>query len=280
MIPPAVTESFSWIETDAGAALTCLPLQQVARHLFTTRSWPLGSVAAAPRPAAWEDVARALDLEIHRLFRVRQVHGTGIAVVRAGEPIVDGSGMDADIIVTDDPTVGLAVRTADCVPLLMADTRTSAVAAAHAGWRGLALRVPEVTIGALSREFGSRPTDLIAAIGPSIGACCYEVGAEVRSQFQAAGFSAADLLRWFAAEPSESPANRSILGSSYRPRSGRWFFDVRTATRDQLVAQGVPAPRVHDVGLCTASHAEAFCSYRRDGIGAGRLAAAIRRRVV
>jgi YfiH family protein len=144
----------------------------------------------------------------------------------------------------------------------MADRRTGAVAAAHAGWRGLAARVPEVAVQALAREFGSRPADLVAAIGPSISAARYEVGEDVRRHFAASGCSADQLARWFAAGD----------------RPSHWYFDGWRSARDLLEAAGVPAAQIHAAQLCTASHPDALCSYRRDGTRAGRMAGAIRSR--
>ena len=99
----------------------------------------------------WSDVAAALGVAPADLRRVRQVHGSSVVVVRASDPRSPAALSEADIIMTDDPTIGIAIQTADCVPLLMADARTGAVAAAHAGWRGLAAGVPGVAVG------GARP---------------------------------------------------------------------------------------------------------------------------
>jgi len=267
--------SFEMLKAPAGDALVCPALAGCAKHLFTTRHWPLGIGAPEAREQAWTAVAQALDVPTDRLLRIRQVHGAEVLVRRAGRP-VDGSA-EADIVVTDDPDVALTVRTADCVPLLLADARTGSVAAAHAGWRGLLLRVPAVTVGALAREFGSRPDDLVAAIGPSIGPCCYEIGEDVRGQFAAAGFTPSDVSRWFGAEPRPTSANPSFAGLSAHRRPGHSFLDIWSVARDQLVSVGVPSQQIHVAELCTASHPSLFCSYRRDGSGAGRLAAAIRR---
>ena len=275
MILPGPVTSFEWLTTPAGDALVCPAFLESARHVFTTRPWPLGSVSPAARDQAWADVALALDVPPGRLLRVRQVHGAAVVVRKAGGAFDQSA--EADIIVTDQPDVALAVRTADCVPLLVADARTGSVAAAHAGWRGLALRVPSVTVAALGREFGSRPTDLVAAIGPSIGPCCYEIGEDVRRQFVAAGFTPSDLSRWFGAEPKPSPVNPSFGGLSTNRRPGHSFLDIWSVARDQLVAAGVPSHQIHVAELCTASNPAAFCSYRRDGSAAGRLAAAIRK---
>jgi YfiH family protein len=146
----------------------------------------------------------------------------------------------------------VAVRVADCVPLLLADTVTSAVAAVHAGWRGTAAGVAAATVEALRHRFGVKPQDLVVAIGPSIGACCYRVGAEVKEAFAAAG--AARLDRWFAGE----------------------HLDLVAANRDQLAAAGVPEAQIHACGLCTAMHLEVLTSYRAEQEKAGRLAAVIR----
>jgi copper oxidase (laccase) domain-containing protein len=135
-----------------------------------------------------------------------------------------------------------------------------------------------VTVRALTDAFECRPSDLVAAVGPSIGPCCYEVGADVRSRFAESGFAAAELARWFLEERRPSATNPSSSGSGERPRAGHWFLDVWTAARDQLVAAGVPAHQVLTADLCTASHAGMFCSYRRDGIAAGRMATAIKPR--
>src|SRR5205823_11724397 len=114
------------------------------------------------------------------LLRAHQVHGTNVAAHRPGHPVAPPA--DADIIITDDPAAAAAVQTADCVPALLVDTRTGAVAAVHAGWRGLAQRAPQRAVEAMVDAFGTRESKLVAAIGPAIGPCCYEVGGEVREQ--------------------------------------------------------------------------------------------------
>ena len=135
--------------------------------------------------------------------------------------------------------------------------------------------MPIVTIERLAAEFGSRPADLLVAIGPSIGACCYEVGEDVRSRF--AGFETAGVERWFAARPSVWAGNPPVSTLSSLRRSGHWFFDGWQCARDQLTSAGVPSDQVFVAELCTASHGATFCSYRRDGAGAaGRMVGVIR----
>jgi YfiH family protein len=262
----------------AGLALVCRALAPYAPHVFTTRGWTLGSAPDGDRAAGWEEVARVLGVDVAHLARAHQVHGASVVVHRAGEPQrVAETLRQADVIVSDNPALAPAIQAADCVPLLIADRRTGVVAAAHAGWRGMAARVPKVAVQALAREFGSLPADPIAVAGPSIGACCYEVGADVRDAFRRGGFADALLAGWFFATPQPTDRNPSMPGLPDTPRSHHWFFDGWTAARHQLEEAGVPRHQVHIAGLCTASHSQLLCSYRRDGSSAGRLAAAIRR---
>jgi YfiH family protein len=162
--------------------------------------------------------------------------------------------------------------------VLLADRGRGVVAAAHAGWRGLAADGPRAAIDALARTFGTSPADVIAALGPSIGACCYEVGSEVRDRFALAGYPERTLARWFLQRPAVidgNPAMPRVAQGVSRP--DRWYFDGWAVARDQLVAAGVCASQIFGARLCTASHPDLFCSYRRDGAPSGRLAGAIRR---
>jgi purine-nucleoside/S-methyl-5'-thioadenosine phosphorylase / adenosine deaminase len=260
---PKPNDRFDWVQAAAGPALVCRALEAYATNFFTTRPWPLGAASADDRDAGWADVARTIGVAPAELVRVHQVHGAAIVVRRRGAaaPPWTGALTPADIIVSDDPSAALAVQTADCVPLLVADRRGGAVAAAHAGWRGLAAGVPRVAVQGLADAFGSRPADLVAAIGPSICAQNYEVDEAVHAAF-AADYSRAQIRRWFL--------------DGVRP--AHWQFDGWAAARDQLAAAGVPDDQIHVAGLCTASHPQLLCSYRRDGKPAGRMAAVIRAR--
>jgi YfiH family protein len=230
------------------------------------------------RPGATTIVDRHEWAEVE-LLRVRQVHGTSVLVRRPGDGQEALLGHTADIIVSSDPAIGIAIQTADCVPILIADRRKGVVAAAHAGWRGLAAGVPRIAVEALATEFGSNPADLSAAAGPSIRACCYEVGPDVRDGFMAAGWPDAKLARWFFAASTPSGANPTMPG--LRPaRRGHVFLDTARAAADQLELAGVPVDRVFVSDLCTASHPDALCSFRRDGGNAGRMVAAIRANIV
>jgi YfiH family protein len=168
MTLPQPGDAFEWTDAFGRAALVCRPLAPFAHHIFTSRRWPLSTAAGADAEESWTRIAHALGADGSRLLRARQVHGASVLTHRAGQSI--GEPTDADILVTNDPEVAATIQTADCVPVLIADTRTGAVAAAHAGWRGLAQRVPLATVGAMVDEFGTRESKLIAAIGPSMGA--------------------------------------------------------------------------------------------------------------
>lgn len=253
-----MNDRFSWHRAPWGRTLACDALSAIAAHCFTGRDLALPADGGVPRDA-WEALAARVGVTPARLHWVRQVHGAAVACADdAGIAAYDEPLGEADVIVGGSPHVALAVRVADCVPLLISDPRTGAAAAAHAGWRGAASHVPLVAIRALADRYGADPANLVVAIGPSIGACCYQVGPEVRAQFSAAGHPAAELDRWFTPD-----------------RGDRWRLDLWRACRDQVVAAGVAADRVHVAGVCTAT--DDWCwSYRREGARAGRMVAAIR----
>jgi YfiH family protein len=148
----------------------------------------------------------------------------------------------------------------------MADGRTGAVAAVHAGWRGTAASAATAAVTALAHRFGTRPADLVVAIGPSIGGCCYEVGPELVDAFAAAGHERYLIDRWFLA-----PA--PPRGSRARPRMR---LDLTGANRDQLVLSGVPDEQIHIAGLCTAMNLDLLTSYRLERERAGRIAGIIK----
>ncbi len=271
---PRPNAAFEWTSGPT-PTLVCRPLEPFAIHAFTTRRWRLGATAEGDA-GRWEEVARAVGVDALHLRRVRQVHGASVVIHRPGLAFEPSTAADA--IATSDPESAVAVQTADCVPLLLVDTRTGVVAAAHAGWRGLAQRAPIVTVETLEGEFGSRASKLLAAIGPAIGPCCYEVGGEVRDRFADAGFSAWDLARWFSSDAVFLPDNPSLAPRQSADKGPRWFLDLWTAARDQLRAAGVREDRIFSADLCTASHPDVFCSFRRDGPRAGRTAAVVRAR--
>lgn len=264
MTLPTVPESFCWTDTAAGTVLKCRPLDSIAPHLFTTRELSLSSADDWRRVAALLDAANAVTLN--------QVHGRDVVVVRRGTPPA-ANRQNADALVSNEPGVAIAVRAADCVPLLMADATTGAVAAVHAGWRGTAAGAATVALQALAREFGSRPEDVVVAIGPSIGVCCYEVGSELVDAFAAAGHPRHLVDRWFSVGDREPGIRDRAPGGRERSRVR---LDVAEANRDQLVLAGVLDQNIHDCGLCTAMHLDVLTSFRAEKEKAGRIAGVIR----
>jgi hypothetical protein len=184
--------------------------------------------------------AAALSASGRQLFQ-RQVHGARVWTAPwEGTPEGDGA-------IATAPRLLLAIETADCLPVLIVDPDGRRVGAAHAGWRGTAASVVRATATALI-ETGSDPARLLAALGPAIGACCYEVGEELRSAFGPSGD------RFFRAGPG-----------------GKLFLDLRAANRAQLLETGLSEPHILGIDECTACHPERYHSYRRDGGGAGRM---------
>jgi YfiH family protein len=264
MTLPAIPDSFEWTTESWGAALRCVPLGEIASHLFTTRQLSL------TEPDDAEQLAAAVGAR--RLATAKQVHGRTVIVVRDGEPVhgpVAGGASappEADAFVSNNHEIAVAIRVADCVPLLMADRTRGVVAAVHAGWRGTAARAAIAALEALEREFGTTPAEVVVAIGPSIGPCCYEVGTELVDAFAAAGHERYLIDRWFLAK---APPR----GSRERPKLR---LDVAGSNRDQLLLAGVPEEQIYSSGLCTAMHLDVLTSYRVEQDAAGRLAAVIR----
>jgi YfiH family protein len=256
---PDVPDPFYWTGESWGPALRCRAVDPIAAHLFTTRTLQLSG------PSEWAQLAAAVGAPA--IAGLTQVHGSRVIVIRKGEA-PPGQRPEADILISNDPATAIAVRAADCVPLLLADSVTGSVAAVHAGWRGTAAGAARVAVEALQREFGAVPADLVAAIGPSIGACCYEVGTDLVDAFAAAGHARHLIDRWFLARPPDR-------GSAERPKLR---LDVAGANRDQLILAGLDEARVHTSGLCTAMHLGLLTSYRAEKEQAGRLAAVIRAR--
>jgi polyphenol oxidase len=174
----------------------------------------------------------------------------------------------------------LGIQTADCVPILLADPRRRVVAAVHAGWRGTLARVVAKTLGRMRLEFGTRAEDVIAALGPAIGPCCYEVGPEVAQAFSGQFARAAE---WFEGpferlatgeEPNPLPW-LNMMPPGHEPPPERVRLDLRAANRWQLVDAGVNPRKVAVSALCTGCRTDLFFSYRKEGAGTGRMMSVI-----
>jgi len=243
MTLPPVPDSFYWTTESWGAALRCRPLEAVAPHLFTTRL-ELSATADYAR------LARAAGVE--RVVTLRQVHGSAVCVIRDGSSL-PAVPPEADVLVSNAVDVAIAVRAADCVPILMADPATGAVAAVHAGWRGVVAGVIGAAVSSL-RVRAAAPPELIAAIGPHISSSAFEVAPEV------------------AREIADACGDASVVD---RSRGARPFVDLRRAVRRGLIEAGMSDSAVDDVYGCTVGEPERFFSYRRDGQKSGRHLSAI-----
>lgn len=203
---------------------------------------------------------------------LRQVHSSLIRRV-AREDI--GRSWKGDGMMTDAPGLILAIQTADCIPVLVADSRRKAVAAFHAGWRGTLKRIVQNGVGRMRLEFGSRPEDLIAAIGPGIGACCYAVGEEVRSEFISQFAYAEELFHEVTtSDPvrekypllflTQRAPGHSQLGPSLH-------LNLMEANRRQLLDAGLAPETIAVIGDCTQCHNNRYFSYRAEHGFTGRM---------
>jgi YfiH family protein len=176
---------------------------------------------------------RADSIPQESMASLKQIHS---GIVLLGDQI--GCAGEGDALVTALSGVPVSVRTADCYPILLADERNHAVAAIHAGWRGTAARIVMRALEEMHRHYGTESADVYAAIGPGIGACCYEVGADVARQFG-------------------------------MEQAGR--IDLAAINRRLLLDAGVAADRIDVLAGCTKCDAHLFHSYRRDQLAAGRM---------
>jgi len=190
------------------------------------------------------------------LITVRQVHSAVVKILVSAD--ADSNLGPADGMITAEAGVLLGIQTADCIPVLVADRRRRVVGAFHAGWRGTVKRIVEDGIGRMRAEFGSGPEDLVAAIGPGIGQCCYGVGEEVRSEFASQFSYAAALFR----EAGTGESRRAHL-------------DLVEANRQQLLDAGLAPSAISAVGECTGCRTDRYFSYRAERGSTGRMLSVI-----
>jgi YfiH family protein len=207
------------------------------------------------------------------LITVRQVHSDLIhSVSEIPQPALTGDGL-----ITRTPGLLLAILTADCLPIILVDTKRRAVGVFHAGWRGTVKRIVEKGAGEMQRCFGTRPGDLKAAIGPGVHGCCYAVGREVRTQFESQFEYGSKLFR--EVEESDPVREKYPLlfltarapGHSELPK--KIFLDLVEANRRQLMAAGVAAKNISASPLCTSCRTDLLFSYRAEKGVTGRMMA-------
>jgi hypothetical protein len=212
------------------------------------------------------------------LISLRQFHSNRI-VYAASADAARKQPHKGDGQITDEPGLLLAIQTADCIPVLIADRKHRAVAAFHAGWRGTLKRIVESGVGQMRLAFGSHPEDLIAAIGPGIGLCCYAVGEEVLSEFDSQFSYSRELFREvYDSDPvrrkypmlflTQRAPGHSSIGPSLH-------IDLIEANRRQLLSAGLAPASIQIVGGCTQCHPDLFFSHRGSHGHAGRMMAAI-----
>jgi polyphenol oxidase len=181
-----------------------------------------------------------------------------------------------DASVTKRSGLLLAVQTADCVPILLVDPKNRAVAAVHAGWRGTLARIVEKAIGRMQMEFGSKAKDLLVAIGPAIGGCCFEVGTEVAAAFSGQFTNAAEFFDELRTGDEPNPLQwMNMMPPGHQPPPKKVLLDLRKANRAQLEAAGVRPSNIFVSDLCTGCRRDLLFSYRKEGTQSGRMMAVI-----
>jgi polyphenol oxidase len=202
------------------------------------------------------------------LFPLRQLHSS---IVRFFHEPPKGP-CNGDASFTKASGVLLGVQTADCVPILLVDPKKRAVAAVHAGWRGTLARIAEKTIGEMRVHFGSRPGDLVAALGPAIGSCCYDVGTELVTEFTSQFADAEEYFDELRTGEEPNPLQwLNMMPPGHQPPPRNVRLDLRKANRSQLLAAGLRDSNVFVSELCTACHTGLLFSYRREAGRSGRL---------
>jgi YfiH family protein len=221
------------------------------------------------------DAAKDTHSRLGPLITLRQIHSDIIHFVDSpseSQPAGDG-------LITAVPGLLLGIQTADCLPIILVDPKQRAIGVFHAGWRGTVKRIIEKGVGEMHRHFGSRPSDLKAAIGPGIHGCCYEVGAVVREKFESQFSYAAKLFREVEErDPVRDKYPMLFLtarppGHSILPK--KMFLDLVEANRQQLLAAGVPAKSIEASPPCTNCHPDLLFSYRAEKGKTGRMMAVV-----
>jgi len=256
------TAGFYWRERDGVRALVCDPLETDGfTNAFSTRLGGVSPMLENSLNLAGfnEDDAQNIYENRRRFLKLFdgewlltgcwQVHGVDVRLVRSeddahAKPGVLGDDDYCDALISNTPNVLLAVKTADCVPILIGDSVSRAFAAVHAGWRGTSASIVKLAIKKLEDEFGARAETMRAAIGPAANTCCYEVGDEVISIFKER-FSESDKL--------------------FTPtREGHARIDLHQANRGQLIDAGISLERIHVAPFCTMDRNDIFFSYRQE----------------
>jgi polyphenol oxidase len=256
---------------------------EAKKQLAAERVLNLGFTGWDSRDRVLQNCAKflaALGASKMRVVALRQIHSDIVHVIGSADVPQGDQSLQGDALITREPGVLLTIQIADCIPILLADTRQRAVAAIHSGWRGTAQRIAEKTLGRMQMEFGTRPQDVVAALGPGIGGCCYEVGHEVVKEFTA---KFPDAQEWFtgpfdALENSDNDPNwlpwLTMRPPGHAPPAPRAHLDLIAANRAILIGAGIAPKNITSSGFCTVCRSDLFFSYRREH-STGRLMAVI-----
>jgi len=220
-----------------------------------------------------------------RVVTLRQIHSDIVHVIDSsgsGSSAGDAgaSALQGDALITRERNVLLVVQTADCIPILLADAKQRAVAAIHAGWRGTVRRMAEKALGRMQMEFGTKPRDVIAALGPGIGQSCYEVGTEVAAEFQAQFPNAREWFEGALDRVADADSDPNWLPwltmkpPGHAPPPPRVQLDLTAANRSMLADAGIPDRNISSSSFCTSCRSDLFFSFRKERT-TGRMIAAI-----
>jgi hypothetical protein len=199
----------------------------------------------------WEIVAKAFDMSVEQFFVVHQVHGDRILTVdHTNIGRINDQDHPVDAIITDRFGLAIGIKTADCVPVFLADRARKIIGVVHAGWKGTSMNIAAKAVNAFVGRFSCQPENMTAVIGPSIGLCCYQVDEAVFEAF-------AEVDNWKAA---------------FMPcgEKGKWMLDLPSTNRDQLLRAGIPPEHVFSAAICTACRKDIFFSHRGEGGKTGR----------
>lgn len=213
----------------------------VLAFVTTRRSGNLSLFSGGPRSIVLlnrKRLAKTLNIPVSCLISADQVHKNKVAVIKH----LPVSLKSTDAMVADIPGICLMLTTADCAPLLFYDPVRKVIGAAHAGWRGTALKIAQKTVRTMRKKFGSKPKDILVVMGPSIGPCCYAVGPDVSKEFG---------------------------------KSGRVHLDLRLKNKDQLIRLGIPSKNIYICRECTMCHRDKYFSARASKGAAGRFGTGI-----
>jgi polyphenol oxidase len=212
------------------------------------------------------------------LISLRQIHSNLVVLADVSQTSLEQP-LKGDGLMTDQPGLLLAIQTADCIPVLVADRKRRAVAAFHAGWRGTVKRIVEMGVGRMRLAFGSRPEDLIAAIGPGIGACCYAIGDEVLSEFESQFTYARELFcEVYDSDPIRTRYPMLFLtqrAPGHSEIGPALHVNLVEANRRQLLAAGLKPGAIKTLGGCTNCQPDLFFSHRGSQGHAGRMMSVI-----